>query len=62
MSLFCKHDYNVISEITTKSPIEVAKENGMSITKGNGYLFDRKHIVILKCAKCNKIQRYVEEL
>jgi hypothetical protein len=60
--MFCKHDWKVLSEITTKSKIEHALAIGANVTRGNGFALERKHILVIKCTKCGKLKRYVEEI
>jgi len=68
MSIFCKHDYEMIQEVVTKSAFEVA----IDYFKGTGVMelnlpkgmcnTERKHITTFKCAKCGKLKRFVENL
>jgi len=60
--MFCKHDWKVISETTTKSKVEHAKELGMVVNKCSGFDLDRKFIQIVCCSKCGKLKRHVEDI
>lgn len=61
--MFCKHDWEILSEHTTESQIEHANNMGIMITEGGSTLmFERKFIQIIKCDKCGKIKRYVTEV
>lgn len=60
-SLFCKHDYELISEVTTKSRYEhafdVAAAYGANDVKHTLDL-ERKFIQVLVCNKCGNVKRY----
>lgn len=69
MNIFCKHEWELISETITKSKIEVA----MSLLPDNRELkkinlswqladASRKHIQSFQCKKCGKLKRFVEEI
>ena len=64
MKMFCKHEWKILSETTTKSRIEVMSEVLNSMSKISG-LYDpvsRKFIQIVYCVKCGKLKRFVEEI
>lgn len=62
MSLFCKHEWEILSETTTKSQMEHARELGLMITEGYSFQLSRKLIQIAACKKCGKLKRFVEEV
>ena len=66
--LFCKHEWEILSETTTESTFEMATRaiNNSGATQGrlpwqlcDG---DHKHIIVASCSKCGKIKKYVTEL
>lgn len=68
MRIFCRHDYELISETTTTSGIEhtlkVLNEFGRAVDsmKGGGLTADRKHIQVFTCKKCGNLKRFVEDI
>lgn len=65
--MFCKHDWKLLSDTTTKSKFEVATEafgNGPMRIKLPWQMSDagRKHIQVFTCNKCGKLKRFVEEI
>jgi len=64
MSLFCKHDPELLSETTTKSGLELMKEVLPEAIKfkGDHRLTFRKHIQVFVCKKCGQLTRYVENI
>ena len=62
MSIFCKHDWSVLSETVTKSALEHTCDLGAEIESGSESLLNRKHIQVFTCSKCGKLERFVEEL
>ena len=64
----CKHNWVVLSEVTTKSKfetaIEVIRENTDSKATIPHQMCDitRKHIVILACKECGDTKRFVENI
>lgn len=60
--IFCKHDWSLLSETTTKSRVEVLRECGVASLKGLFKPVDRKHIQIVACKKCGKLKRFVEDI
>jgi len=61
MKLFCKHDWKMISETTTKSDMEVAVATP-NLKTAKGFDTQRKLIQIVACNKCGKLERFVEWL
>jgi len=69
MSIFCKHDYELISETTTKSKFDCAiealdKHGKLTDVKIPHQMSqaDRKHIQVFTCKKCGKLKRFVEDI
>ena len=63
MSIFCRHDYKLISETTTKSKFEHASEFVNSVElQGYWDVFNRKHIQVFTCSKCGNLKRFVENI
>lgn len=63
MKLLCKHKWEVLSDLYTKSPIERAVSIGLEEFKGAGSDFYlATHETIVTCPKCGKIKRYVERV
>ena len=60
--MFCRHDWKMISETTTKSRVEVLRECGCSSLKGLFEPVNRKHIQVFSCEKCGKLKRFVEKI
>ena len=67
--MFCKHDWQVLSETVTKSKYE----DSLQVSKGAGIIgkfdmpgqlccADRKHIQVFACSKCGNLKRFVEEI
>ena len=52
--MFCKHNWQVLNETTTKSKLELVQENNSS--------FNSKNADILTCTKCGKLERFVENI
>ncbi len=66
---FCKHDWKLLSNITTESIFEMTIRNLKDADRNTGrqipwQLCDggRKHIQTLNCIKCGKIKRFVEQI
>lgn len=66
LKIFCKHDWKLISEITTKSAFELATENlaTMAHVKLPWQLCnaDRKVIQLVTCPKCGAIKKFTETI
>lgn len=62
--MLCKHDWDLMSEVTTKSKIEaVTKLTDFRLTGELMEIFvRRKFIQLLKCKKCGKLKRFVEDI
>lgn len=68
---WCKHDWKLMTETTTKSKYEVATESvateflaGCTEMKLPWQLCDaeRKHIQVFSCIHCGKMKRFVENI
>jgi hypothetical protein len=69
MSIFCRHDWKILSDTTTKSKFEIAVETiKSSVSKDKVKLpwqlcdGERKHIQIVSCSRCGKLKRFVEKI
>lgn len=65
--MFCKHSWNLISEVTTKSKFECVTEtmrNNVTNVRIPHQLCcaDRKFIQVVQCTKCGKLKRFVENI
>jgi hypothetical protein len=60
--MFCNHEWKVLSETTTKSQYEHAKDIGLIVEEGRSSGLIRKHIQIVSCDKCGSLKRFVEIL
>lgn len=65
--MLCKHEWEVLSETTTKSKFEHAMSQfGTGATELNiphqMCCAERKHIQIVTCKKCGKLKRFVETI
>jgi hypothetical protein len=63
--MFCKHEWEVLSETTTKSDLEAILEcaqGRVEKLRARAHSVNRKHISICSCKKCGKLKRFVEEL
>lgn len=62
--MFCKHEWKMLSEVTTKSKFEVATENlvGNITVPWQLANANRKHIQVFTCGKCGKLKRFVENI
>lgn len=64
--MFCKHEWKVISEVTTTSKYEQLNRGGLSNLKANGALILElmacNHILTVTCEKCGEIKQFVNEI
>lgn len=64
--MFCKHEWEVLSEVTTESKYEQLNRGGLYNLKANGALIlelaARKHILTVTCEKCGEIKQFVNEI
>lgn len=60
--MFCKHEWKVLSEVTTKSKFSelagVTRMKSVDIEE----LTARKHILTVTCEKCGDIKQFVNEI
>jgi len=57
--LFCKHNWKKVHEETTESQIEHLHNIGLKTKSCNGFMTERKKIIILKCTKCGKLDKTI---
>ncbi len=61
MSLFCRHEWKIVSQEITESPLEMtlraSKEAGIILKDARGGLVSTKrlHITTVQCKKCSKV-------
>lgn len=60
--MMCSHKWELLSETTTKSKIEHAKDLGASVKTGYTTDLERKFIQVFSCKYCGKLERFVEKL
>ncbi len=58
--MFCKHDWQVLSEVVTKSEFELllGMENLASIKNASN---SKTIVQIISCKKCGKLKKFVTE-
>jgi len=62
MFWFCRHNYELVKEETTKSIQEKLKDNGFNLSTKGAYVSEfceltrYKKYFIFKCKKCSKIK------
>ena len=57
--LFCKHDYELIDQLTFKSEVERVRELGLQPTSFNS--LEVKVVSYFKCSKCKKLKKFVDK-
>lgn len=76
MKAFCKHEWEILSEVTTESKMEhfakvtkmehFAKVTSRYQPPANFFQYEamtaRKHITTVTCKKCGGLKRFVEEI
>jgi len=67
--MFCKHKWEILSEITTKSKFESSLNAYIAAgAVGSAKLphqlcdADRKFIQVVSCGKCGKLKRFVNDI
>lgn len=60
--MFCNHEWRILSETTTESAYEHAKNIGLIVTRGSTLGLERKYIQIVVCDKCGKLKQFVEDI
>lgn len=60
--LCCTHEWKILSEITTKSAVEVLRDSGVARIQRLEDPTSRKIIQIFSCDKCGKIKKFVEKV
>ena len=58
--MFCKHDWQVLSEVVTKSEFELllGMENLTSVKNASN---SKTIVQIISCKKCGKLKKFVTE-
>lgn len=65
LSIFCKHEWQLLSETVTKSDLESvidAVQGRYGKVNSHAESGNRKHIAMCTCSKCGKLKRFVEFL
>lgn len=66
MSLFCKHEWKMLSETITESELEHAirtlRQHRQILDSCRGVDLTRKCIQIVTCDKCGEIKQYCTEI
>ena len=64
VSIFCKHDWKILSDETTESKLEHTAKVMPDLAEIRGSMCnpERKKIQILTCEKCGKLKRFVTKL
>lgn len=57
MSLFCRHDYEIINQLEVKSEFDIVHESGR--TPYSWLTFTRQIVTDMKCSKCKKFKRLI---
>jgi len=63
--MFCKHNWEILSETVTKSKFQHAIEiagRGKGIMPHQMACAERKHIQLVTFKKCGKLKRFVEKI
>jgi hypothetical protein len=59
----CKHEWKILSEITTESHMEQqTRLLGSAPKYPMSWAFEKKLIQILTCSKCGKLKRFVTNI
>ena len=59
--MFCKHEWEVVSDRTLPSPLEVLTDIGASYKSGGDIpiaFFEVVHICLMYCRKCGKTKQF----
>lgn len=59
--MFCKHDWELLSETVTESNVEQARRLSCKSIK-SAFPFDRKLVQIVACKKCGKLKRFITDI
>ena len=61
--MFCKHEWKVLSEVTTTSKLSQLHQAFKTCSVGGLIeLTARKHILTVTCEKCGEIKQFVNEI
>ena len=61
MSLFCKHEWEKVSETMMPSAFDIATESKYTVKNAWPNHLRRKFILVLACKKCGALNKTVEE-
>ena len=61
MSIFCSHQWKILSETVTESALEQVVRLGLVPKGGNGHLLTKRYITICTCEKCGKLEEFINE-
>lgn len=59
--MFCKHDWETISEVTLPSAFEQMAGKLSSLKGWDTSMFVKKHVLVIKCKKCGKLHKFESE-
>lgn len=68
LKYFCSHKWEILSETTTKSKCELATLAGISLKLKNvqpeevSDMLEYKYMLVVSCAKCGSMKRFVEKI
>jgi len=62
--MFCKHEWKLLSEVTTKSKLQHMRDDCSFVANEfrGTEMVSRKHIQVFTCNKCGKLKRFVEDI
>lgn len=64
--IFCKHNWQLISETKTESMLEqmdrIFPEKTQTLASVKEFLLQKKLIQIVECNRCGKIKKFVEDI
>jgi len=61
--MFCKHEWEKQTDVTFPSAWEqlTGSINDRSVKTAPYWMFEKKHLLVLSCKKCGKLERYETE-
>ncbi|QNO01504.1 hypothetical protein barba126A_phanotate41 [Rheinheimera phage vB_RspM_barba_12-6A] len=66
MSMFCKHKWEILSELKTDSIYDRVRRDGGSLSSSSVYgmkeIMGCRLIQLCTCTKCGKIKKFVEHI
>lgn len=57
--MFCRHEWELVDKEVLPSEFEQLAKYASKV-RGNGISFQKKYISIFQCAKCKKLEKFVE--